>query len=83
LRFHIYRIRSLIVTQQKDEDLRVFADQLLTSREWYRGYNYDGAESAFKEMIDNMHIGKYDTVEQTVNMAANQVAGTWREPSQY
>ena len=49
-------LKSLINTQKDDEDLGVFAEQILSAKSWYRGKNINGAESALAEMVDNSLI---------------------------
>lgn len=44
-------LRALIENQKADNDLSVFANQLLTSSTWYRGYGYTQAVKAFEEMV--------------------------------
>lgn len=43
---------TIINKQLADSALMVFADQLLTSKSWYHGYNELAAEQAFTEMIN-------------------------------
>lgn len=47
-------LRSLIEEQTADDELGVFAGQLLTARSWYRGKNYPVAEQVMQEMLDNI-----------------------------
>lgn len=45
-------LRSLVSGQRSDDNIGVFADQVLTARSWYRGSNVKAAEQAFAQMID-------------------------------
>lgn len=73
-------LRALVVQQQKDEKLGVFAQQLLTARSWYDGDNYDDAIDAFEQLIDDIHMGKYEFIQDALNAAAGSVAETYFEP---
>jgi len=73
-------IRSLVPIQQEDELMGPFADQLLTMRSWYQGDNYDEAVDAFDDLIDDIHNGKYEFIQEAVNNAANVVAETYYDP---
>lgn len=70
-------LRSLIEVQLKDEEIGVFADQLLTAKSWYQGKDSSAMEDHMKEMIDatlanpsdimgamNAAVGK---IQQTIN----------------
>ncbi len=70
-------LKSLINTQKDDEDLGVFAEQILSAKSWYHGKSIADAESAISEMIDAA-LNSYDKlleilidgavkVQQTVN----------------
>jgi ABC-type glycerol-3-phosphate transport system substrate-binding protein len=48
-------LRALVDVQKTDLFLGPFAQNLLKSRSWYHGYNYDLAKKYFLEMIDNMN----------------------------
>jgi ABC-type glycerol-3-phosphate transport system substrate-binding protein len=45
-------LRALINEQTNDENLAVFANQLLTARAWYKGKDYNAAEVIMGDMID-------------------------------
>jgi ABC-type glycerol-3-phosphate transport system substrate-binding protein len=63
--------RSLISSQLEDDDLSVFANQLLTSKSWYRGKNAAVAEQAFLELIDAVIGGT--PAEDAIGSAQNKV----------
>ena len=47
-------VRSLVGDQTGDDELRVFAEQLLTSVSWYHGKNAAAMESAFSDLITSV-----------------------------
>jgi len=44
--------RALINSQMQDEDLSIFASQLLTAKSWYKGKNASVAEGALLDLIN-------------------------------
>ncbi len=70
-------LRSLVNEQIDDTEIGVFAEQLLTSKSWYSGYNAHATTEAFKQMVEetNNHEEEIETVmrraveriQQTVN----------------
>lgn len=69
-------LKSLIVTQKNNDEIKVFADQLLTAKSWYRGYSPQAAESAFKEMIDTVNSSSGQKLEDIINRAADKLQQT-------
>lgn len=69
-------LRSLISKQLEDFDLKVFAGQLLTSKSWYHGKDFNAVESIFKEMINNIVDGKV-TVKDAINFGVRKVNQTY------
>ena len=45
-------LRALVDEQLNDDEIGVFAQQLLTADSWYRGKNYPIAEQVMEEMMD-------------------------------
>lgn len=45
-------IKSLVKAQVSDEELGVFAQQILVANTWYHGNNFQIADKAFKDMLD-------------------------------
>lgn len=68
-------LRSLIDDQMNDDDLKVFANQILTAKNWYRGRDVTAAEKALNEMIDAV-VANPENLEATVNLAASRVQQT-------
>ncbi len=71
-------LRSLIAGQLNDEDLGVFAAQLLTAQTWYRGKDVDAAEKAMNQLIDDILGSTYaDEPQDAVDNAARVIAQTY------
>ena len=71
-------LRSLIASQLNDEDLGVFASQLLTAKTWYRGLDVDAEEAAMNQLIDDYAANTYgDDPQKAVDNAARVVAQTY------
>lgn len=69
-------LRSLIEEQKKDPDVSVFASQVLTAKNWYRGKDANNAERFFKEMIDKVVTGKL-SFKQAIQEAYQKVRQTY------
>lgn len=69
--------RVLIVEQQKDEKLSVFAEQLLSAESWYKGYNYSQASNSFAKMIEDIHKAKYEYMIDAINASAGEIANNY------
>ncbi|MFH1430813.1 MAG: hypothetical protein ABIG71_04865, partial [Candidatus Uhrbacteria bacterium] len=61
--------------QFEDPEMRVFANQLLTTRTWYRGTNPDGAEQAFYQLMSDTLTGRVP-LKKALELAAQKVAQT-------
>lgn len=68
-------LRALVPVQLEDDDLSVFASELLTAKSWYHGKNAMAAETAIAEMINNAKQG-LDKILEVINTAANKVQQT-------
>lgn len=69
-------LRSLIDKQIDDNDIGVFAQQVLTSDSWYRGANPNAAEKIINEMIDDA-VGNVETnLAEVINKGAQKVQQT-------
>ena len=51
-------LRSLINSQLDNDELTIFASQVLTADTWYKGYNIDLAEQYTAEIIDKLISGE-------------------------
>lgn len=68
-------LRGLINTQLNDEQLGIFAEQVLTAKSWYRGRDADAMETALNDFADSVLAGE-DPAE-SVDQAAQIVAQTY------
>lgn len=66
---------SLVDAQRNDLDISVFADQVLTAKNWYHGSDSREVESIFYNMIEQTLDGTRD-VEEIISIGASQVART-------
>lgn len=70
-------LRSVIATQAEDLDLAVFAQAVLTAKNWYHGKDPAAAETALVNLIETVVAGTLKP-EDALNVAAGQVAQTLR-----
>lgn len=68
-------LKSLINSQKDDEDLGVFAEQILSAKSWYHGKSVSNAESAIGEMIDAA-LAAPDRIQEILSDGANKVQQT-------
>ena len=68
--------RDLIEEQKADEDLNVFASQILSAKSWYM-VDEKSIESIFMEMIDAV-VSDRKTSQEAINLAATQVSQLMR-----
>lgn len=68
-------LRELVSEQQTDDELSVFANQLLTATNWYRGKGYNAAEVIIGEMIDQALLNPNNII-QSLNLAGSKVQQT-------
>ncbi len=69
-------LRSLIAKQKEDDEIGVFADQVLTAKSWYRGKNVQAAEDAIAEMIDAVSKNPLDKLQEIISTGAAKVQQT-------
>ncbi|MCL5795054.1 MAG: extracellular solute-binding protein [Patescibacteria group bacterium] len=67
-------LRTLVDEQIQNDQLNIFASQLLTSENWYHGRDTTVMEQAFKEMITSVHQGI--EVQKAIDLAAQKVQQT-------
>ncbi len=72
---HPTALRSLINEQLNNDELKVFAGQLLIAKSWYRGRDFLAAEKAFNEMVDQAGANP-EKLQDVVNVAAGRVQQT-------
>jgi len=68
-------LRALINEQLDDEDVGVFAEQVLTAKSWYNGVDSAAAEEMFANMIDAVALGQ-DKIENIINLTAEKIQQT-------
>lgn len=74
-------LRSQLAAQLEDENIGVFAAQVLTSQTWYRGANAKAADDAFIDMIDMASIGTPEAFSQSLQVGLDKVNQTFRAPT--
>lgn len=68
-------LRSLVNAQKEDDELGVFASQLLTAKSWYRGKDAVAAEAAIGEMINSARQNT-EKILDAINTGAAKVQQT-------
>lgn len=68
-------LRSLVSKQKDDNEISVFAEQVLTAKSWYKGKDANAAESAIGEMI-NTARQNLDKLIDVLNRGASKVQQT-------
>lgn len=69
-------LRALASEQRNDDEIGVFADQVLTAKSWYQGRNIQALEKAFKEMIDYAVSDTDQKLQEVINDAAAKAQQT-------
>jgi len=67
--------KSLLPGQLEDEDVGVFASQVLTAKSWYLGNDPAAMENAFETMANDVLTGAAD-IPTAVGTAQDKVAQT-------
>lgn len=68
-------LKSLIDKQVDNQELGVFAEQVLTAKSWYRGIDSDAAEAVMNDMIDESMDYEND-IQSVINLGASKVQQT-------
>lgn len=72
-------LRSLINEQKTDQELAVFANQILMADNWYSGYDYNLAEQYFKDFINGILSKQIDLSDQdNINLFVERINQTYR-----
>lgn len=69
--------KSLLSNQLEDEEIGVFASQVLTSKSWYRGKDVETAEEALNMMIESTLAGT-EELPKAVRNAQSKVEQTYK-----
>jgi len=68
-------IKSLIKEEVNDDDVGVFAQQVLVSSSWYQGVNYEVADKSLKEMVEAI-ADNPDNLDYEARVAEGKVSHT-------
>jgi len=68
-------LRNLIDGQKNDADLQIFAGQVLTAKNWYRGYDVKTAVTALASLIEDASKDGVK-IADAMNTAANRILQT-------
>jgi ABC-type glycerol-3-phosphate transport system substrate-binding protein len=71
--------KSLLPAQLEDENVGVFASQVLTSQSWYRGVDPAAMEDAFKVMVNDVLSGIED-IPTAIRTAQEKINQTVKYP---
>lgn len=69
-------LRSLVPAQRADNEIGVFADEVLTAKSWYKGRDVQAAEAAIKEMVDAVVRNTGQKLQEIIDTAAARVQQT-------
>jgi len=73
-------LRSLVGEQIDSQDIGIFAEQVLTAKSWYKGYDSNAMEKIMGEMIDSVLVGQ-TKIEEVINLGANKIQQTLTKPA--
>jgi ABC-type glycerol-3-phosphate transport system substrate-binding protein len=68
-------LRSLVDQQNNDEFLKIFSQQLLTSKSWYHGKGPVAVKDVLDDLIDSIHGGA--VLEQAILLASQKIQQTY------
>lgn len=69
-------LKSLIAFQKDNEDLGVFAEQILSAKSWYHGKSITNAEGAISEMINLAPMAEFDKLQDVLSEGGSKVQQT-------
>ncbi len=72
--------KALIEDYLDDEQMGVFASQILTSRTWYRGYDPEAMEQAIEQLVEDFRITEEKDWQKVLQTAQQKVDQTLRAP---
>ncbi len=73
-------LRSLINTQLQNDDVRIFASQVLTANNWYNGYDIDLAETYLADFIRAVQVGELKIDDEGLNFLVKRLNQTYKKP---
>lgn len=65
-------LKSVLVTQRKDQNKQIFADQLLTARTWYRGRNGPAVEAQLESFVTSVQTNQA-TLTDALRLLGDQI----------
>lgn len=69
-------LRSQLGAQMEDEDVGVFASQVLTAKSWYRGDDPKAMEDAMMTLIEDVRVADPERLSSVFNVAVDKIAQT-------
>jgi len=74
-------LKSLINNQLEDNNLKIFASQVLTADNWYNGYDFELAEQYTAEIIDGITEGRFSIggKESVLELFVNRINQTYKK----
>ncbi|MCB9803094.1 extracellular solute-binding protein [Candidatus Nomurabacteria bacterium] len=72
-------LRSLINGQLQDEDIRIFASQVLTADNWYDGYDIDLAEKYTADFINSVLAGEIEIDNEGLAFFVSRINQTYKK----
>ncbi|MFZ2804684.1 MAG: extracellular solute-binding protein [Patescibacteria group bacterium] len=69
-------LKSQLGAQLNDEQIGVFAAQVLTAKSWYRGNDPKAADDAFNTMIETVVAGGSTAIPDAVHAASDKISQT-------
>jgi multiple sugar transport system substrate-binding protein len=67
-------LRTLIEGQLENDDLEIFADQLLTAKSWYHGNDPQAMENSLIDMVESINNGA--TLRDAIDLATQKIQQT-------
>lgn len=68
-------LKSLVDKQKEDDEMTIFADQILTAKSWYLGKDANAAEMIMKEMI-NKTVSGQGKIGEIIDLSASKIQQT-------
>ncbi|MBT7553449.1 extracellular solute-binding protein [bacterium] len=71
-------LRTLISSQLEDDEIRVFASQVLTADNWYQGYDIMAAEQYMAEFVDSVLDGSIQLDSDGLEFLVSRIYQTYQ-----
>jgi ABC-type glycerol-3-phosphate transport system substrate-binding protein len=69
-------LRELVGKQVEDNEIGIFASQVLTAKSWYKGIDAIATENIFNNMVNNIIEGNDKSIAEIIFLGAQQVQQT-------